>query len=87
MHDSNQRRSPIALAARPEAGSGETLTSRRPSEPRPTCSWRWERICSEEGLRETPRRMAAAYGELLTPRPFRPRRSERRGLRRARRRP
>jgi GTP cyclohydrolase IA len=25
-----------------------------------------------EGLRETPRRMAAAYAELLTPRPFRP---------------
>ena len=27
---------------------------------------------SDEGLRETPRRMAAAYAELLTPQPFRP---------------
>jgi len=26
----------------------------------------------DEGLRETPRRMAAAYAELLTPQPFRP---------------
>jgi GTP cyclohydrolase I len=26
----------------------------------------------DDGLRETPRRMAAAYAELLTPRPFRP---------------
>ncbi|MFL5838209.1 MAG: GTP cyclohydrolase I FolE [Solirubrobacteraceae bacterium] len=27
---------------------------------------------SDEGLRETPRRMAAAYAELLTPQPFHP---------------
>ena len=27
---------------------------------------------ADEGLRETPRRMAAAYAELLTPQPFRP---------------
>jgi GTP cyclohydrolase IA len=27
---------------------------------------------TDEGLRETPRRMAAAYEELLTPQPFRP---------------
>jgi GTP cyclohydrolase IA len=27
---------------------------------------------TEEGLRETPRRVAAAYAELLTPQPFRP---------------
>jgi GTP cyclohydrolase I len=27
---------------------------------------------TEEGLRETPRRMATAYAELLTPKPFRP---------------
>ena len=27
---------------------------------------------TDEGLRETPRRMAAAYSELLTPQPFRP---------------
>src|SRR5215210_7173899 len=27
---------------------------------------------SDESLRETPRRMAAAFSELLTPRPFRP---------------
>jgi GTP cyclohydrolase I len=27
---------------------------------------------AEEGLRETPRRMAAAYAEMLTPQPFRP---------------
>lgn len=27
---------------------------------------------SDDGLRETPRRMAEAYAELLTPRPFRP---------------
>ena len=27
---------------------------------------------TDEGLRETPRRMAAAYAELLTPQPFRP---------------
>ena len=27
---------------------------------------------TEDGLRETPRRMVDAYAELLTPRPFRP---------------
>ena len=27
---------------------------------------------ADEGLSETPRRMAAAYSELLTPQPFRP---------------
>ena len=27
---------------------------------------------TDEGLRDTPRRMAAAYAEMLTPRPFRP---------------
>jgi GTP cyclohydrolase IA len=27
---------------------------------------------ADEGVRETPRRMAAAYAELLTPQPFRP---------------
>ena len=42
---------------------------------------------TDEGLRETPRRMAAAYAELLTPQPFRPDDvPQRRGLRRAGRR-
>jgi len=30
------------------------------------------KFLSDEGLSETPRRMAAAYAELLTPQPFRP---------------
>jgi len=67
-----QRRSPIALAARPEGRIGRDIDESAAERAAADLLVALGADLSEEGLRETPRRMAAAYGELLTPRPFRP---------------
>ena len=52
--------------------SARTSISRPPSAPRTTCSLALGADAESERLRDTPRRMAAMYAELLTPAAFAP---------------